>query len=865
MLKPTPRTLFRIAPLATALLGPQASWAEAPAPQEETAPTIEEVVVTAQRREESQQKVPVAVTALSNEDVAKRGISNVQDLLQAMPNMGGFESPDGRGSTNVNIRGVPGGAPGNISLDPASGIYLDGVYIGKTTGNALDLPDIERIEVMRGPQGTLYGRNSTGGAVSFVTRKPSGELHTKATATVGSHGLWGVKVRQDLPSIGTPGEGAGTLATSLSYQTRQRDPLYGDSNPAMHGFEDINRDAYRLSALWQPADTVEVQYSYDHSNLNELPPMQQAVGLTQTDAAGTDRLARLAALQGVVAVGAGGLGVNPALFSRWSQSLQQTSSALSNIGSMARPSEGGSDVAARSKSEADGHNLTASWDLAPSDTFGAVTLKSITGYRKSHTSNTSDLDGMNNSIDPLTGAGLVNDSTLALMGSIYASGLLPAGTKNALVGKLWSLIDQYGAGYGTMHSTSDYSQLSQEFQALGETDHSKYVLGLYYFSDDIEFRANRKFLSPLGGINEPNYDMNTEAKAVFGQISYRPPAADDKLELTAGLRHTRESKDIQYLYRTAGDVLNPTTSMPILTYTGALSPASTYGDKFNDDFQNTSGRLAVGYQLTDDINLYTSYATGYRSGGFNGEVYNNPYDEETIKEYEVGAKTDWLEKRLRVNLAVFQYTYEDQQVSQVRIENNTATIGITNAGKADRWGSELEIIALPTDDLQLALTYGHLYGDYKEYASFCGTATCIAHPEDLARRPQSADNQVGLAIDYLAARLGFANLNLHLDGQWQDESYAASFWTGNYTSGGGTVVTPVAYPQIVLDERTIINARVSLSEIEAGEGTMQVALWAKNVFNQDYRTFGINYGSVGLVTAQYGEPRTVGMDFSYEF
>ncbi len=832
-----PQGHFRCAPLAAALAVIScSSWAQTPPAEDATStPALEEVVVTAQRREENQQKIPVAVTALSSEEVQKRGISNMKDLLQSAPNLNGFEAPGARGNMNVNMRGVPGGAPSNLSLDPASAMYLDGVYIGKATGAAIDLPDIERIEILRGPQGTLYGRNSTGGAVSFVTKKPTGELHTKATATVGDYGLWGLKFRQDLPRIGTPDEGAGTLAISLSYQTRERDPLYGDTHPDLPGYEDLNRDAYRLALLWQPRENMEVQYAYDHSKLDELSAMQHVVGLTPANAAGLDRIALLKSMLAVP----DNQGYNN--HAQWHQSLVNTIDYLSGLGSKARPDDGSGDIASKSSAESEGHTLTAQWDFAPSDLLGETSLKSITGYRRSETGSDADLDGIDNSLSG--GVGIMNDTLLAALGQNYA-----AAGQGAIIDGIWQLIGQGGAGYGTAYGESDYDQFSQELQWLGSTEHSTYVLGLFYFSDHAQFDTVRYFLQPFtSGISAPNYKLDSEATAIFGQYSYRPAFADDKLELTAGLRYTLEEKEITYRY------LSP-----------LLVPATTYGDRYDQDFQNTSGRLAVAYQLTDNANLYASYATGYRSGGFNGEEYNNPYDEETIKEYEIGAKTDWLDKRLRVNLALFQYKYEDQQVSRVNVSpDGTVTTGINNAGLSNRWGSELEITMLPTDDLQLTLSWGHLHGNFEEYTQFCGTNSCIANSEDLAQRPLSADDQLGLAIDYTAARLGWATLNLHLDGQWQKETFSSALWTGSYKAGA--VVTPVAYEPIVLDARTVFNARISLDEIEAGDGTVQVALWSKNLLDEDYRTFGINYASVGVVTAQYGEPRTIGLDVTYEF
>ncbi len=170
---------------------------------------LEEMVVTAQKREENLQAVPISISALSATDIERRGVQNSADLVSAMPNMGGFISPGSRGDLSVTLRGVAGAAPSNLSNDPGVAIYLDGVILGKQVGNSLDVAELERVEVLRGPQGTLYGRNSTGGAVNFITKKPSGEFGGKITGTAGSDSLWGLRATVDTPDAGHRGRRRG--------------------------------------------------------------------------------------------------------------------------------------------------------------------------------------------------------------------------------------------------------------------------------------------------------------------------------------------------------------------------------------------------------------------------------------------------------------------------------------------------------------------------------------------------------------------------------------------------------------------------------------------------------------------------------
>ena len=241
---------------------------------------IEEMVVTAQKREENVQAVPISISSLSASDIERRGVQSAADLMSTVPNMAGFQSPGARGNASIAMRGVTSGSPANLSIDSSIGIYIDGFFLGKPLSAGMDVAELERIEVLRGPQGTLYGRNSTGGAVNFITRKPSGEFSGKVTGTVGSDSLWGIKASVDTPTLGTEGEGAGTLKGQFSAQTRQRDGLYDSAGGAGvdQEFDDLDREAYRVALRWEPTDSVTFDYAWDKSELDEVNTVYSPVG-----------------------------------------------------------------------------------------------------------------------------------------------------------------------------------------------------------------------------------------------------------------------------------------------------------------------------------------------------------------------------------------------------------------------------------------------------------------------------------------------------------------------------------------------------------------------------------------------------------
>ncbi len=810
---------------------------------------LEEVVVTAEKRTESLQEVPIAITAFSEKDIEQRGISNVADLLGQIPSVGGFTAPGSRGNTSLSIRGVSGGSPSNLSLDPAVGIYLDGVYLGKMTGVSVDVAELERIEVLRGPQGTLYGRNSTGGAVNYITRKPTGEFGVRAIGSVGNHDYYGAQINVDTPSIGQVGVGAGQLAANFGVQTRDRDGFYSNTTNG-DDFNDLDRQAWRVGLAWDVSENLRVDYAYDGSQLDEVNNLDAVVGFNPVGAAGTDRIATL---QGTLAQAQGWAaapGTDPRIASRWIPSLEKTIGVYQeSLGAgEGRRNSGGIDITPRSKSDVDGHGLTVAWDKDD------ITFKSITGYRDSTTKARGDIDSID-SRNNADGIAAWNDFAHLTLGSIYgASGgvnlpFLP-------VDAFWNEIDaQGGALHFSQNSQSDYDQFSQEFQIIGSTEQLEYVGGLYYFDDTAKYNRTSLSLVPVAPIGDARYKMTTEAWAVYGQATWTPGWLDSRLSFTPGLRYTEEDKDIDWDF---GEQV------------GALSGTTPAMQASNDkSFDNVSGSFTVAYQATDEINTYFRYGNGYRSGGFNGESFNSaPFDEETIDQYELGVKSELWDSRLRINAAVYTYTYDELQVSLIETSDTGPTTFITNAGKAERWGGELEVLVAPIDDLIVGASYAYIHGDFDEFPDLCGSldpGDCFIG-KDYAERGGSPDNQFNLYADYVFARTSWGEVTGYLNLNWQDEWYAAAAYPALVAVSRGGPTVPVLYENREMDARTLVDARLSLENVEVGDGIMRFTLWGKNLTDEDYALYGVNFGNeVGLITQNYGDPRTYGIEVAYEY
>lgn len=282
---------------------------------------LDEVVVTAQKREESIQQTPISLAAFSTADLEKKGINGLVDLRSSVPNLQLTPHPNSATTARVFMRGV-GNNDDQVTMDPSVAVYLDGVYVARSQGLAMDVADIERVEVLRGPQGSLYGRNATGGAINFITRAPElGKFGFQESLTIGNDNLLRSRTQANLPLTDT-------LSLQLSYLQVNKDGFVKNEGTGVSRFGDQDRRAYRAALNWQPTDAINVRYSFDHSQIDDTPVFMDAVPFFPDH------------------------GKRPSHGSPLVQNLKAN------------------DVAA------DGHNLTVSWDINDSLSF-----KSITGYR----------------------------------------------------------------------------------------------------------------------------------------------------------------------------------------------------------------------------------------------------------------------------------------------------------------------------------------------------------------------------------------------------------------------------------------------------------------------------------------------------
>ncbi|MBV6423941.1 MAG: Colicin I receptor [Steroidobacteraceae bacterium] len=729
--------------VATAL----ATTAVAQTAPDETAaaPVLEEVVVTAQKREEKLQDVPVAVTAISDQQIASRGINSVADLGAVAPNL--QVSPNVSNNTGMQI-GIRGALQQNPALywEPTVGIYVDGVYIGKNLGSVFDILDLQRIEVLRGPQGTLYGRNTLAGAVNFVTRPPSGEFRGHASVQYGNYDLRVAKASVDLPRFGI-------ASVTLAGRVEKRDGTI-KTTPGSAVSELDTRDATsaRAAVNLDFTDTFQAAYRFDYSDADQI--------------------------------------VNHSYLSRANPAILPF---LQPYVVDYRAGRVGVDAPTYELSRVQNHALTFTWDVNDRNT-----LKAISAYRDLTWDDVLDLDG-----SPL-----------------------PVAQTSRL---------------------STYDAFSQELQLVGNTDRFNYVGGLYYFKDD-GFTFNPQSFFFNTAIYDSRYGFGTKAWAAYGQVDYK---ATDALTLTAGLRYTREEKNTErYL------TFSTAPGAPYFP----LIPLGTVAD---DTFSDTTPVFIVAYRFSDAVNAYAKYSGGFKSGGFNGEANTTPeavmpFQPEKVKAYELGLKTSFAGGQGIVNLAAFQNDVDDMQLSIFTASGASASI-VRNAGKATVRGVELEAMWSPSDALKLQANYAYLDG---EYDKFIDEGVNQADNRAMIHAPKNSFNAL---IDGRIVRTGWGDLRGVLDYSWSDDYYTYPYQLAS-SGPNYNPLRPIAGDTLV-KSYGVLNARLALTDIPVGGWTGEVALWSRNLTNEEhiinYIDFGPSFGS--LTDAYYLEPRTYGVEVTFNW
>jgi iron complex outermembrane recepter protein len=678
-----------------AMLAAPASAQSADAGAEEEA-GIDDIIVTAQRREENLQDVPVSVSAFNAEQLAAQGTTDIGRLEGIVP---GFSFGRSGSDARPAMRGVRTENVG-VNGDTTIGFFVDGIYQSRASQATTGFVDIERVEVQRGPQGTLYGRNTFGGNIVITTGQPElGENYGGLDVTIGQES----RVRTDVFGNIAIGD---TLALRVAASYEQSDGWVENVNPLGNNLFDDNNRTLRVQLRWEPSDAFSATIRYELGRRTgaggsafgyklvgtyfHTPSQQQLFNATPVflNTRGGNRDGVFDQLPGGPAAS---LDLGVPIFAAGDAYRIDTD----------QPTD----------LDLESHSVSA--NIAYD--FGPVTVRSITGWTDFGAIRTSDTDFSGNTI-------------------------------------------------GIDYQNTEAETFSQELQLISDSSGPfTYVLGGYYFHDELRgVFINQQLPRTIRNVT-PNLSLaangggfydeqraETESLAAYGQVSF---AVTDQLRLTGGLRFTRDEKD--FAFANANAVLPLVGGVPqgtaITLATGGI-PDSAFGVQGaptnctytsfpparagfqclaanttvltgatydTATFERTTWRLAADYQITDDNLLYASVSTGFRSGGFNsgqGPAALQPtFAPETVTAFEIGSKNRFLGNTLQFNIAAFYNRYSGLQEQRQVPQGATTLSIIENSGRARSYGVEAELQWEPMDALRINATLAYLNARYTEY------------------------------------------------------------------------------------------------------------------------------------------------------
>lgn len=810
---------------------------------------LTEIIVTAQKREQSVQDVPIAVTAVTADTLAANRIMTVNDLgsiapgVSVRPSAGGIQVPSFtiRGQ---NSFGVVAGSDKQVS------IYLDGVYISSPRGSIFDLPDIARLEVLRGPQGTLFGRNATAGAVSVTTRDPTGEPRVKAEAGFGNRDSYRVRLSADLPQMGPfsgyfsfmrnyrHGDIRNAAAGTVWDRSLSPDKRYGKVKRSPKYLGTTDADSYFGALKFEPSDSFKMVYKFDRNVDNGTPEGTAIVEYNPAFPA---------------------LGTSAGLVGPILNALYANQNIYLNPGNKSPDVVSNSFVIPRYQ-RVFGHSLTTTWQASDS-----ITIKNIAAFRQSNVFAPSAIDGV--SALTFTPQAVVPFATLSAISQLGAGFFqLSQQQQGAIIGQFAAGLAPFVGGRTIItasQSSSQSKQWSDELIATYTSDRLNLTLGaLWFHSKDVaggpEGMQNTIALTlppfPANGSirlgNEGRYFNKATSIAAYAQAEYK---FNDQLELVLGGRITKDKKTSVFRW-------DSLVNGVIVARPSIVPPA----------YKKTKPNFSVGLNWTpgDDTLVYGKYSTSFVSGG---SVAGIGFVPETAKSWELGLKADFLDRRLRTNLALFYVNYSNFQqpssttapeaVDFLNAEYGTA-LGTALASNLSTFvqqahdvrakGFELEVTAAPTRGVVMGGSVSYTKSDFRNIlptflAAQGGSYTPFARPEWTGSVFASYETP---------PIVGDMTLNLRADALYRSKLD----FSGNPNRQIALGVSP---QYLSSPAHWRINSRAALKNIQLGGVTAELAVWGRNLANKRYAnsTLFLPFS----VAANYDPKRTYGVDLTVEF
>tara|TARA_R110002072_G_scaffold120994_2_gene254424 strand:- start:107 stop:2413 length:2307 start_codon:yes stop_codon:yes gene_type:complete len=733
---------------------------------------LEEVIVSARKRDENVQGTPIAITAISGSVIDQSKFFTVKDIEQVSPNLSFSSANNGSsGSLQAFQRGI-GQFDNSLTTDPGVGLYLDGIYLARTVGSNFELSDIASIDVLRGPQGTLYGKNTIGGAISVTTKVPNGDTSYMGELTGGEYDYVSFSGYAEAPITDDVAASVAVLTKNSSgWQHRNRNHDAG------------NNDSWAVrthfNANFTDSWSSHVALDYTHIDQNVYP---QVLTDFNPDAV-------------IAKAYNGSVGLTEGICCEPNIDDIDRSDALNELD--------------REKNDMWGVSWINTVD------FDELVLKSITGYRDMDSHNYRDADNAPNV-------------------------------------------------YFEVGNDLNTNQFSQEFVLSNESGSTfDWLVGAYYFREDGKSTAN---VTVAEGLYEAigavlldftlDYDTSQDTTS-YATFFYTTWHITDAARLNVAARYTYDEKKLKmYTIKRA--------SQTPITLPGPTGPSSCSdvtpdgnGARFSckDDWSEFSPKIGFDYDFTDDIMGYSSISQGFRSGIYNGRPTSTAQisvaDPETLTSYEIGLKTQLLDRRLQLNGAVFYDDYKDQQFLVNRPSSQDASdalaLVVANAADSTISGVELEFTALPMENLTITGGASWLNAEYNSFDSF-NPAT--GELEDLSDREfqNVPDWTASLAAIYNWDLNDGSTVRLRADAYYKGEIY----YSNDYACS--------CFDRLNTDGFTTYNAGITFI---TADGKWELGVFGRNLSDKREINGGFGVDAFGTTTAAYTAPRTYYASIKY--
>jgi iron complex outermembrane receptor protein len=806
---------------------------------------LEEIIVSARRRDENLQSAPVSVAAFSGTEIERSGMITAFDIGTRTPSLQlNFLAT---GEPEVFIRGAGTDIEG-AGANSAVAFFVDDAYLARGGGALADMYDIERVEVLRGPQSTYYGKNVSGGAINFVTRKPSQDTDARMSLEIGNNAY-----------MKTQGMVNGALSDSVSgrfaFTTRTRDGFTTNVNTG-NKMDDVDVTGARAALLFEPSDTTSILVSADTYKRRGGTLPNKLVYATDPN-------------EQVYITGLG-------------------------------PFEQFSSIDGLDALDSDNFLVKAEFET------GIGTLTSLTNFRET------SYDWNQNSTGNLYPDGIqyavINQVWYNTFGTRCTT---PDYADTGASGNCWASINQSepegrGGIYYEQTSQEQVSQWSQEIRLTSDNDGGfNWTGGIFFANEKIDRLDSNKYairfgpgdtydcsfwaIPPCTGV-QGSWNEGTEHKGghidadIFGAFVELDFDLTDRLSVSLSTRYSQDDK--QFTENQWGRLLNSCACTvnadgsenpswhPVASDEWIANPGTPTADSDavvipiefgeTDSWDNMSSRISLNWQITDDVFVYGLISEGYKGGGWEGHaangqptLYTTKFDEEKAINYEVGIRSDFMDGRGRVNLTAFFSEYDDLQMTLLKpvfdpvsgtvIDSNALT---TNVGKAEASGAELEFAFIPFDGFTISGSYGLLSTEIKDDVLLLINVDPDVienfRGNELARAPENSYN---LNANY-TWDVGGATAGFNLEYNWSDE-----YWSTNRN-------------HIAIPDQDFMDA--SFIYISANE-QWELKVWGRNITDELNLANHVWSGDPTetldtlLLYDDYTEPRTYGVTFTWNY